>query len=225
MQEQIGYIGHLSGMINARIPSDVYIDVDDMNAQPISYTMTQATTGTWSLDESAENGVLLLDCNSTTEAQGIQAQKALASFKPKDGRIIWYETKIMVDGISNLNAELFIGLAAIDTTVIAASAVSTANHIAFTSVTDNGILLANSSKASTGSTATALTIKSGTWYTLGFKVTNLDMVSFYVNGSNVASFATANIPIVGLAPTFVCQSGGTDQPVLHIDYVICQQTR
>jgi hypothetical protein len=225
MSEQIGFVGHLSGIVNARIPADLYIDMDDMNAQPISYTMTQATTGTWELDADAENGVLSLDSNSTTEAQGIQAQKTLASFKPQSGRTIWYEARVKVTGISNLNAELFIGLAEIDTTVIAASALSTSNHIGFSSVTDNGVLLSNSAKAGTGTTSTGVTIASGIWYILGFKVTSLSTVSFFVNGVQVAAMPTANIPIVVLAPTFVCQSGGTDQPVLHVDYVICQQTR
>lgn len=223
--EQIGFVGHLAGIVNARIPADVYIDMDDMNAQPISYTMTQATTGTWEMDADAENGVLSLDSNSTTAAQGIQAQKTLASFKPKAGRAIWYKSKVKVTGIANLNAELFIGLAEIDPTVIAASAVTTNNHIGFSSVTDNGILLANSAKAGTGATTTGTTIVSDTWITLGFKVSGLDSVSFYVNGAQVSALPTANIPIVVLAPTFVCQSGGTDQPVLHVDYVIVEQTR
>uniref|UniRef100_A0A6M3XGL9 SO2946-like C-terminal domain-containing protein n=1 Tax=viral metagenome TaxID=1070528 RepID=A0A6M3XGL9_9ZZZZ len=225
MFEQIGFVGHLSGKVNAKIPADMYIDVDDMNSQPISYTMTQATTGTWELDADAENGVLSLDCNSTTETQGIQAQKTLASFLPKAGRNIWFEARVKVTGIANLNAELFIGLAEIDTTVIAASAVSTANHLGFSSVTDDCILLANAEKAGTGATTTGVTIKADTWYRFGFKVSGLTSVSFYVNDAYVSALPTANIPIVVLAPTFVCQSGGTDQPVLHVDYVICQQTR
>jgi hypothetical protein len=213
MFEQIGFIGHLSGVVNARVPTDIYIDMDDMNSQPISYTMTQATTGTWELDADAENGVLSLDSGSTTEAQGIQAQKTLASFLPKAGRDIWFESRIKVTGITNLNAELFIGLAEIDGTVISASAVSTSNHIGFSSTTDDGILLSNSEKAGTGATSTGTVIKSDTWTTLGFKVSGLNNVTFYVNGAQISALPSANIPIVVLAPTFVCQSGGTDQPV------------
>ncbi|MFA5381898.1 MAG: hypothetical protein WC356_01945 [Candidatus Micrarchaeia archaeon] len=225
MFEHIGYLGMIDGIINARIPTDMYIDYDDFNSQPPSLTLTQAVTGSWSLDDDAENGVLLLDSGSTTEAQGINAQKSLATFLPKAERNLWFETRVKVSGIDNLNAELFIGLAEIDGTVIAASAVSTANHIGFSSVTDNGVLLANAEKASTGATATGVTIKNDTWVTLGFKVSGLNYITFFVNGVQVSSLPTANIPIVVLSPTFVCQSGGTDQPVLHIDYWVCQQTR
>jgi hypothetical protein len=225
MYEQIGFMGHLSGKVNAKIPADMYIDVDDMNSQPISYTITQATTGTWELDADAENGVLSIDSNSTTEAQGLQFQKSLASFLPKADRNLWFEARVKVTGITNLNAELFIGLAEIDSTVIAASAVHTSNHIGFSSVTDDGVLLANAEKAGTGATNTGVTIKADTWYRLGFKVSGLTSVSFFVNDQYVSALPAANIPIVVLAPTFVCQSGGTDQPVLHVDYVICQQTR
>jgi hypothetical protein len=225
MNQQIGYVGMMDGIVNARIPFDMYVDYDDFNSQPISFTMTQATVGEWSLDDDAENGVLLLDSDSTTVTQGINAQKSLATFLPKAGRNIWFETRVKVTGIDNLNAELFMGLAEIDGTVIAASTVSTANHIGFSSVTDDGILLANAEKAGTGATDTGVTIKNDTWYTLGFKVTGLDYVTFYVNNVKCGSLPTANIPIVVLAPTFVCQSGGTDQPILNVDYWVCQQTR
>jgi hypothetical protein len=86
-------------------------------------------------------------------------------------------------------------------------------------------LLANAEKASIGATTTGVTIKNDTWVTLGFKVSGLNYITFFVNGVQVSSLPTANIPIVVLSPTFVCQSGGTDQPVLHIDYWVCQQTR
>jgi hypothetical protein len=225
MFQPIGFVGMLDGIVNARIPTDMYIDYDDFNSQPPSLTLTQAVTGSWSLDEDGENGVLLLDSGSTSATQGINAQKSLATFIPKADRTLWFESRVKVSGITNLNAELFIGLAEIDGTVISASAVSTANHIGFSSVTDDGVLLANAEKAGTGATDTGVTIKNDTWVTLGFKVTGLDYVTFYVNGVKSGSLPTANIPIVVLAPTFVCQSGGTDQPVLHIDYWVCQQTR
>lgn len=225
MSEQIGYQGFCSGILNARIPSDVYIDMDDFRDIPNSWAFTQATAGEYSLDADEENGVLLLDSGSTTEAQGLQGQKILAAFKPEVGRTIWFETRVKVTGISNLNAELFIGLAAIDDTVIAASAVSTSNHIGFSSVTDNGILLSNSAKAGSGSTGLGFTVASDTWVKLAIKVTDLTTASFFVNGVFVNAIPTAYIPIVVLTPTFVCQSGGTDQPILHIDYWIGQQTR
>ena len=226
--EDIGLLSKCEGVISPRQYISSFIDGDDFVTSPIDdedYAFTNATAGTMALDPAAENGVLLLDSASTTAAQGAQIQRPAASFKPKAGRKIWFETRVKVADTAT-GPELFIGLAEIDTTIIASSAVSTENHIGFSSVTDDNVLLANSEKATAGTTATGTTAVEATWVTLGIKVDGLDKVSFYVDGDIVSQITTtANIPIVELAPSFVCQSGGTTDPILHIDYWICQQTR
>lgn len=228
--DEIGLVSNVPGVINPRQYISSYIDGDDFRTCPVTaedYTLTQATTGTMALSAGADNGVLLLDSNSATSTQGAQMQRVAASFIPKAGRKIWYETYIKVadTGALATAGEIFVGLAEIDTTIIGSSAVSTANHIGFSSVTDDGVLLANCEKAGAGDTDTGTTIAEDTWVRLGFKVTGVTSVDFFVNGVYVSSHVTANIPIVALAPSFVMQSSGTTDPIMHIDSWICQQTR
>uniref|UniRef100_A0A6M3XKT1 Uncharacterized protein n=1 Tax=viral metagenome TaxID=1070528 RepID=A0A6M3XKT1_9ZZZZ len=218
------------GILNPVDINDVYFDFDDFQKCPVTaedYTLTQASTGTMALSAGADNGVLLLDCNSATTTQGAQIQRVAASFTPKAGRTIWFETRIKVADTGSLATagEIFAGLAEIDTTIIGTSAVSTSNHIGFSSVTDNGVLLANSEKADTGDTGTGTTIAEDTYVVLGFKVNGVTDIEFYVNGTLTDKHVTASIPIVALAPSFVMQSSGTTDPIMHIDYWTCMQTR
>lgn len=226
--EKIGLAGFLAGYQNPSVPRDIFVDMDDFVTTPIDdedYAFTNATAGTMALDAAGENGVLLLDCNSTTATQGAQMQRPAASFKPEAGRNIYFETYVKVAD-SATGPKLFIGLAEIDTTIISASAVSTANHIGFSCVTNNNVLLVNSEKATDGETGSCTTLVDDTWVKLGFVVNGVSSIDFYVNDAVVNSITDSDhIPIVGLSPSFVCQSGGTTDPILHIDYWICQQDR
>jgi hypothetical protein len=189
----------------------------DAAATTGDFVLTQATAGTAAMS-TTEQGTLLVNAGSTTSTHGANVQRPKSMFIPAAGKHIWAEFNVSYTGVTNLNVETAVGLAEIDTTVIGSSAVSTVNHILFESVTDDGILLFNSMKASTGNTpAAAHTIVSGTKVRLGFYVDGVTSVQAYVNGVATGSaVATANVPIVALYPTFVCQSGGTDSPVLAV---------
>ena len=70
------------------------------------------------------------------------------------------------------------------------------------------------------------TIEEDTYVRLGFKVNGVTNVTHYVDGVAIStSILTANIPIVTLCPSFVCQSGGTNDPIMHLDWVRCVQLR
>jgi hypothetical protein len=218
------------GFVNPVDLNDVFMDGDDFQKCPVTaedYTLTQATQGTMALSAGADNGVLLLDCNSSTTTQGANMQRIAAQFTPKADRDIWFEARVKVadTGALATAGEIFVGLSEIDTTIIATSVVSPSNFIGFSSVTDDGVLLSNSEKADAGTTSTGATIAEDTWITLGFHVTGVSTIDFFVNGVNVATHTTANIPIVALAPSFVMQSSGTTDPIMHIDYWTCIQTR
>lgn len=179
------------------------------------YVLTQATTGTAAISTAAP-GVLELDSNSTTATQGANLQRAKAAFVPAANKDIWFEAKIKVVDTFD-KAELFIGLSELDTTLIAASANSSANHIGWQCVTDDGVLLFSAEKAGTGATKAAATIAEATYIKLGFRVIGVTEIEQYINGVLVGTnHVTANIPIVALYPSFVCQSGGTNDPILHI---------
>lgn len=179
------------------------------------YVLTQATTGTGAISTAAP-GVLELDSNSTTQGQGANLQRAKSAFLPSAGKHIWAEFNVKVVDTYD-KAELFVGLSELDTTLVASQANSSANHIGWQCVTNDGVLLFSAEKASTGATASAATIAEATYIKLGFYVNGVTEIAQYVNGVLTGTnHVTANIPIVALYPSFVCQSGGTNDPILHI---------
>lgn len=188
----------------------------DAAATTGDYVLTQATAGTAAISTAAP-GVLELDSNSTTDTQGATLQRAKSAFVPASGKSLWFETKVkVVDTFDKV--ELFVGMSELDTTLIASSANSSANHIGWQCVTDNGVLLFTNEKASTGATAAAATIAEATYIKLGFYYDgSADTVQQYINGVAVGSaVATTYIPKVAIYPSFVCQTAGTNDPILHI---------
>lgn len=181
------------------------------------YLLTQATAGSAAISTTYP-GTLAIDSGSTTATQGANVQRLKSAFIPAANKSLWAEFRVLFTGVTNLNVETFIGLAASDTTIIASSAVSTNNRIGWSSVTDDGVLLFDTDKAGTGATNAATTIAASTWLKLGFYYDGAaDTVQQFINGVATGSaVATTYIPKVAVFPSLVCQSGGTDQPVLNV---------
>jgi len=189
------------------------------------WTATQAGgVGTFALTD-AKGGVALADSGSTTVTQGVNVQKIGEVFVPTAAKDIWFETRVKVVDTFD-DAELFIGLSITDTTIIATSANSSTDHIGWQCVTDDGVLLFTAEKGGTGATRAAATLEEDTWIKLGFHVKGVTSIDQYINGVKTGTAnVTANITVAEITPSFVCQSGGTADPILHIDYVKCVQIR
>ena len=197
----------------------VYLNEDFMSYDPETtngdWVLTQATAGSAAISTTAP-GTLSIDSGSTTATQGATLQRVKSMFIPAAAKDIWAEFDVQFTGVGALSVETFIGLSELDTTLSASSANSSANHIGWQSVTDDGILLFTGEKAGAGATRAATTIVSATRVKLGFHVIGVTEVEQYINGVLTGTnTATANIPVVATYPSLVCQSGGTDQPVLH----------
>jgi hypothetical protein len=188
----------------------------DATATTGDYLLTQATTGTGAISTAAP-GVLELDSASSTATQGANLQRIKSCFLPAANKSIWFEAKVKVVDTFD-KCELFVGLSELDTTMLATSANSSANHIGWQCVTDNGVLLFVSEKATVVTTQASVTIAENTYVRLGFFYDGAaDTLTQYVNGVRTGTaIATANIPKVALFPSFVCQSGGTNDPIMHI---------
>ena len=187
------------------------------NAQATTgtYTLTQATTGT-AVISTTEIGTLSVDAGATTAHQGANIQRLKAMILPAANKDIWAEFKIKT---SFLTLEAFIGLKASNTTIIASGSLNGQNHIGWSTVTGDGVLLQVADKAGTALTpAAATTLVAATYTTLGFRYNGTsDTVQQYINGvATGAAVPTANIPKVALYPSFVCQTTGTSQPVMAI---------
>lgn len=189
------------------------------------YVGTQATAGTAAISTAAP-GVLEVDCNSTTQGQGFQIQRAKSAFVPAAGKHIWFECKVkVVDTFDKV--QFFAGLSEIDTTLIAAGANSSANHIGWEVATAGaGVMTFAGEKAGTRGTSTAATLAEDTYVRLGFYVNGVTSITQYINGvATGTAIATANIPVVALYPSFVCQTDDTNDPILHIAGYRCFQLR
>ena len=193
---------------------------DDFSKGVAHYTATQATAGTFALDTSVNYPVALADCNSTTATQGINVQLPGEYFLPAAGQTIIFEARFKFADVAT-GPEFFIGLHEVDTTIIATSALSGSNMIGLSSVTDDNVCLFTAEKATAADNHTGTTMVDGTWIKWGFRVNGVTNISQYINGVEQASstrHVTANIPIVALTPSLVCQSGGTTDPIVHLDW-------
>ena len=191
------------------------------------WTLTQANSGAATTSDTEQGGILLLDSASDTEAYGAQIQytEGTLPFIPVAGQDIWFECRLAVDEFDD--CEFFAGLSEVDTSIIAGSDMTSANHIGFECITDDGVLLFGAEKAGAEATPVASnTLAEDTYVRLGFKVNGVTDVTHYVNGVAIGtSILTANIPIVGLTPSFVCQSGGAQDPIIPLDWVKVFQVR
>lgn len=204
------------GMMN---PANGYGFFDDFLDLPTGrHTVTQATQGTFALDDK-RYGVVLADCNSTTSTQGVNVQRGGStgeSFAPLDGTSIFFEARVKAADIAT-GPEFFLGLAVIDTSIIGSSALS-AQAIGFKSVTDDNIILATCKDGSSETTASSIhTFVDDAYVRLGFRVTDDSLVEFFVNGLVVGRI-TANIPTGEMVASVVCQSAGTTDPIVHMDW-------
>jgi len=191
-----------------------------------SWVLTQASAGTVAPDVAAIGGAVLLDCNSTTNNQGVQIQLGgavgAASFIPSAASKIYFEARVKIADIGSTTCQMFAGLAIVDTSVFASAANSTANHIGFEAINTTAMGIHSEKAGTRSSTAAVHTVVDDDYVKLGFVVDGLTKITPFVNG-DAQTAITTNIPIVAMTPSFVCHSSGTTDPILHVDWVACYQ--
>lgn len=180
------------------------------------YLLTQAGAAGSAAMSTTHPGCLAIDAGAATSTQGANVQRLKSMFIPAANKSIWGEFRVRM-GTTNV-AEVFIGLAASDTTIIASSAMNVNNHLGWQCLTDDGVLLFDSDKAGTGTTQASTTITTSAWLNLGFFYDGVaDTLTQFVNGvATGTAIATANIAKLAMYPSFVCQGAGTGQPVLLV---------
>jgi len=184
------------------------------------YTLTQATSGSAAISTTFP-GTLAIDAGATTDNQGAQIQRLKSAFIPAANKSIWFEARISLTASTPpvTKSQLFVGLAASDTTIIASGAMSTNNRLGWM-ILDGGLLQTTftADKAGTATTKTGPLLVAATAINLGFFFDGVaDTVQQFVNGvATGTAVATANIPKLVVYPSFVCQSDATDEPILNI---------
>ncbi len=193
----------------------------DTTATTGSWVSTQATTGTAAVSTTVP-GALLLDAGATTDNQGIQVQRTKTAIVPAANKSFWFETKATLSAATPpvTRAQLFIGLCAADTTIIASGAISTNNRLGWL-IADGGLLTSvfTADKAGTATTTTGHTFVPATAVKLGMFFDGAAFtVQPFVNGSPVGTaIPTANVPTAVIYPSLVCQSDSVDRPTLLIE--------
>lgn len=180
-------------------------------------TKTNATTGSGAFDlAGAEDaGVYILAAGAATATQGVNAQWKHFHLTPGTGSPIVFEIECKATGRVG---ELFIGLAVVDTTLIATSTIT--NKVVGFAVPgdDDGVLdyvtCDNTTFAGNNQQQTGATLALDTKVKLAMEVWS-DKVKFYRDGALVAT-NTTNIPTAALCPTIVCQSAGTTESKLYV---------
>lgn len=184
------------------------------------YTLTQATSGT-AVISTAYPGTLTIDSGATTDNQGVNLQRLKSMWIPAANKSIWAEFFISLTATTPpvTKTQLFVGLAASDTTIIASGAITTNNRIGW-KILDGGLLVTTFTcdKAGTEATKTGPTLVAATPIRLGFVYDGVaDTIQQYVNGVATGTVvATASVPKLAMYPSFVCQSDGTDEPILNV---------
>jgi len=193
-------------------------DSYDAEATVGDYVGTAATSGSAAMSTTISKA-LAIDAGATTDNQGFQIQRVKTAFLPAAGKDLWAEFLVLLTATTPpvTKAQIYVGLAAIDTSIISAGAQSTNNRIGWQIL--DGALLATtftSDKAGVADTRTGPTLVAATAIKLGFKYDGTaDTVQQYVNGvATGLPVVTANTPKLAVYPSLVCQSDGTDQPIL-----------
>ena len=209
-----------------------YIEADDFekfNAD--DWTVTQAgAVGTADVLAGGIGGILSVDSGGTGASDiGVQVQHQNVTILPAAGTQIRFGCRLKIaDTIAT--CQFFAGLSVLDTTIIAAGAISATDYIGFlidaadAAASAIGLEL-NSAAGSEEKSAAVHTAVEDTYVTLEFVLDGLTTVTPYVNGVAGTAITITSCPIVGLAASFVCQTEGANDPIVSVDWYYCAQSR
>lgn len=151
---------------------------------------------------------------------------AWAPFIAKAGYDIHFRARVQLT-TTVANAAFFIGLAAVDTTLLSSSAIGVDNAVGFykaASATCGGIVRA-------GGTSTTTTLGSGftptisTWYDLQILIQGRTAVTFWVDGTETGQTTMTNLPSnsTALALSAAISAGTAAAATLEIQSLVCYQ--
>jgi len=178
-------------------------------------------------------GLLDIYSESTTQHEGLTVQQTVAPFLCAADKDIWFEARVRVTDTFD-KCEFFCGLAKIDGTLLKndGDMDQTADYIGFgVETTLSGVTSfyackdATELKDSTGATGT---LPEADWMRFGFHVDGTTGIKAFIDGDPFAltTVLYTNIPTTDpLAISFVCQTDGTNDPILAVDWVKCVQLR
>lgn len=238
-----GEDGDLIPLILTAIPNFItgpYVEFDDFASFDADddWVVTNATAGTADLIDGA-GGLLQLDSASSTADQGVQVQRKVETVKLAAGKKVVFAAKAKVTDLAN-NAQIYIGLGVLDTTFMASGVVSASDYIGFFQdvnvIAGTGDYTASTLAFGLYDGGTLEEVKAAapmvedTFFIVGFVVDGVTTATpFTVTSAGVVTLGTAitiaDPPDTEMAVTFVCQSEGTVDPIMVVDWYYLFSTR
>lgn len=185
----------------------------------------------WALDISAgsgtisplttdQGGVMQISSVGSTEDDSINAQLTNCSFLPAAGTKIYFEARV---NMVNATEQFFIGLAEVDTTLLASGAldnvVCKCGFYHQHDDTDDKLSAVCSDDASEEIDADVVANVDNTYIKLGFIIDGVTKVTYYADGVEVASCVdTSDLPneVMCLSLFAGCQAAAG---VMHVDWI------
>jgi len=204
--------------------NDYLGEIDTTTAD--GYVITQVNSGAIAPVTDEDGGVLLVDSGGHNAADdGVSVQLTNCMFKPVAGRTIRFEARVKFNDNSANTGQFAIGLAGVDTTIIAAGVLDDVvdkalwfHHAASTA--DKMSVCAARTSAEDIDADKATTVDD-TYIKLGFVINGVTSIEWYANGVLVhTSSAGANIPNAVMCLTYVAQveQTGADSQ-MSVDWV------
>jgi len=222
-------------------PSLGYIVFEDFTQFPLITDADAPTLSGWTCTQGGNTkgllrlltgttGILEVDSESTTQHEGLHIQQAIAHFKCAAGKDIWYETRLKVLE-TYATVQLWAGLSKIDGTLIKndGDLDTTSDYIGFGMETGAaGAIKFYECVGGAELSDSVVTCAENTYIRLGFHIDGITGVHCFVNGAEVAltTVVYTGLPVDdALTLGFTCQTEGTEDPMLHVDWVRCVQLR
>lgn len=188
------------------------------------WTLTAVTSGDLTPGVADAGGVLVVGSGGNASADdGVNAQLTNCMVKPAAGVKIFFEARVKV--VDAGDDQYFIGLAGVDTTLIASGVlddvVDKAGFFRHAASTADKISSVTARTSAEDTTADVADLVDDTWIRLGFVIDGLTSIKFYVDGTLVETGSTAaNIPNAVMCLSAVAQVEQTSADAdLSIDWV------
>lgn len=190
------------------------------------WTITEVGTSLQNLKDE-RNGVLDLTSGGT-EDNGNNCQLGGTgdtettgeAFLPAVGKNMWFEAKIKSDDVTQ--HDFFVGLSIQDAAILASNG---ADMIGFITHDGDALLdfISNSTAGGASTNSGIHTLVDNTYVTVGFKVSGLDKIEYYVNG--VLKGTSTNVPATEMKLSMAQLTGEGNAATLSLDYIVMAQDR
>lgn len=239
------------GLVNARIPQDVYVFFDDflgtcfaddgtaeqsvwLKTEIATQAVGQCTILDGTDDAEDEAGGILKVTTGATADEGDNLQVNGEAFHLADGYPLYFEARVNVADVSNL--DFFIGLATTDGEIITGSKTTEINRIGFE--LEAGVISALSSTTTLEKRVnTNITETDDDWIRIAFLWDGDNKVTFYVDTNDNGEFTLKAVlhpdttadyvqQAIMFTPTIEAITGTTaTAEFMYVDYIYCAQQR